>query len=293
MKILVFGASGHVGMAIVKALKDGAYTFGAVVRSASKAHSLEAYTNDVRVAEVTQAESIKGLCAGYEVLISALGKSVSPFDKSKATFHEVDYLGNRTILEEAKRSGIKKFIYISAFHAERYTHLEYFRVHHAFGQALMASGLEYTIVKPPAVFSAYQDMVTMAKKGQLVNIGAGDKKTNPIFEGDLAKVVVEAIKGKVGTIEAGGKKLYTRRQLNELVQQRVRPNTSLKQIPQWLFKSMLPLLRMINKNQYHKFAFFLEVLQEDTIAPQVGNTTFEEYLQSLQPKEQELSSQVL
>lgn len=121
-------------------------------------------------------------------------------------------------------------------------------------------------------------MIEMAKKGQLLNIGLGDKKTNPIYEGDLAKIAVESINEPNSTIEAGGKTIYTRRQLNEIVQQTISPSKSIKNVPLGVFKCLLPILKLFNKNTFDKFAFFIEVMQHDTIAPQLGVMTFEEYV---------------
>ena len=35
---------------------------------------------------------------------------------------------------------------------------------------------------------------------------------------------------------------------------------------------------VFSKNTFDKFAFFIEVMQHDTIAPQVGTMTFEDYI---------------
>ncbi|MDB5280801.1 MAG: NAD-dependent epimerase/dehydratase [Ferruginibacter sp.] len=42
----------------------------------------------------------------------------------------------------------------------------------------------------------------------------------------------------------------------------------------WLFKFLLPILKVFKRNMYDKFAFFTAVMQEDTIAPQVGELEF-------------------
>jgi uncharacterized protein YbjT (DUF2867 family) len=190
----------------------------------------------------------------------------------------VDLAGNRHILQEALKSGVQKFVYVSAFHAERYQHLEYFKVHHHFSEELKASGIDYAIIKPPALFSAYADAVLMARKGQLLNLGKGDKKTNPISEADLAKICVAAIHQPNATIEAGGKKIYTRAELNNIILQQVRPGKKLRSIPVFVVKGMLPVMKIISKNTFDKFAFFTEVMQHDTIAPQVGEMRFEDYI---------------
>jgi uncharacterized protein YbjT (DUF2867 family) len=276
--ILLFGASGNLGKAIANVAKQHGYDLAVVVRNKNKAAQLASITDKLIVADITDPTALTNICNGFDVVISALGKSVSPNDNSKPSFNDIDLIANSTILDEAKKSGVKKFVYVSAFHAEKYQHLEYFRVHHEFAERLKASGINYSIIKPPALFSAFLDMIDLAKKGQLFNIGKGNKRTNPIYEGDVANECVGSIKEENAIKEMGGKTIYTRRQLNEIIQQEVCPAKKTKTIPLWLFKLLLPIIKLFNKNMYDKFAFFAAVMQEDTIAPQVGEMTFEEYI---------------
>lgn len=278
MKVLLFGSTGNLGQTIANELKQKGYETTCVVRDKSKLKGLSSITDKVINADVTNPISLTNICQGFDIVISALGKSVSPNDKSKSTFKDIDYFANSNILNEAIKSSVKKFIYMSAFHSEKYLHLEYFKVHHEFSLKLISSGIDYSIIKPPALFSAYKDMAEMAEKGQLINIGLGDKKTNPIYEGDLAKIVVDNIIGANKIIEAGGKTIYTRRQLNEIVQQAFDPEKPIRNIPLGVFKCILPFLKIFNKNTYDKFAFFIEVMGQDTLAPQLGDMTFEEYV---------------
>ena len=277
-KVILFGSTGNLGKEIAKELVIQGYDLTIVVRNEIKAKSLEDITKKYVIADVCNLKTLDKIIDTQDIVISALGKSVSPNDKSKPTFRDVDYLANANILDEAIKVAVKKFIYVSAFHSENYLHLEYFKVHHDFTELLKKSGLDYSIIKPPAIFSAFIDMIEMAKKGQLVNIGKGDKKTNPIYEGDLAKIVVDSINQANSTIEAGGKTIYTRKQLNEIVQYEIDKSKTIRTVPMGLFKMTLPLIKIFNKNTYDKFAFFIEVMQKDTIAPQIGALTFEKYV---------------
>lgn len=277
--ILLFGASGNLGKAVAGELVKRGYKLTVVVRNELKAKALNHITPHYIIADVCQPNQLKGITQGFEVVISTLGKSVSPNDNSKPTFEQVDLVANTNILNDAVKSGVRKFVYTSALHSEKYPHLTYFRVHHEFAERLKQSGIDYTIIKPPAIFSAYRDAALMARKGQLVHLGKGDKKTNPIFEGDLAKVLVNGIADRNAVIEAGGKNIYTRRELNEIIHQQVKGTKKMLTIPLGLVKVFLPLVKRINKNTYDKFAFFVEVMSHDTIAPQLGEKTFEWYVQ--------------
>jgi uncharacterized protein YbjT (DUF2867 family) len=277
-KVILFGATGQLGKEIAKELVKQGYELTVVVRNEQKAKTLSHITSKYIVADVCNKSTIENILDKQDIVVSALGKSVSPNDKSKLTFKQVDYDANKNILDQSIKAGIKKFVYISAFHSEKYLHLEYFKVHHDFSELLMKSGIDYSIVKPPAIFSAFIDLIEMAKKGQLVNIGQGDKKTNPIFEGDLAKITVDTINMQNSISEAGGKTIYTRKQLNEIIQNEINPRKKLRTIPIGLFKVSLPLIKLFSKNTFDKYAFFIAVMQHDTIAPQIGTMTFEEYV---------------
>lgn len=278
IKLLLFGATGNLGKAIAKVAKQQGYDLTVVVRNKNKAEQFASITDKFIVADIADPSTLTGICNGFDIVISALGKSVSLNDNSKQSFNDIDLIANSNILDEAKKSGVKKFVYVSAFHSEKYLHLEYFRVHHEFAERLKTSGINYSIIKPPAIFSSFLDMIDLAKKGQLFNIGKGNKKTNPVYEVDLANECVSSIKNENVTKEIGGKTIYTRRQLNEIIQKEVCPAKKTKNIPLWIFKFLLPILKVFKKNMYDKFAFFTAVMQEDTIAPKVGEMKFEDYI---------------
>lgn len=279
MKVLLFGATGNLGQAIAKELVYAEHDLTVVVRNEKKTKLFEGITANYIVADASNKETLKDICKGQEAVVSALGKSISPRDKSKPSFRDVDLNSNLAILSEAKLAGVKKFIYVSAFKAEDHLNLEYFKVHHEFSEYLKKSGINYSIIKPPAIFSAFADVIEMAKKGRVVNIGKGEHKTNPIYEGDLAKVCVVALHQENNEVSAGGKIIYSRGELNSIVQNLVDPSKKVKNVPVGVFKMVLPIMKVFNKNAYDKFAFFVEVMQHDTIAPQIGEMKFEEYIQ--------------
>lgn len=283
--ILLFGSTGNLGKQIARVASTQGYTVTAVVRNENRMRVLENSAHKCIVCDVTKPAALQGICQGFDIVISALGKSVSPNDHSKASFREIDLEANSHILGDAVQSGIKKFIYVSAFGAEHYPQLEYFSVHHRFAESLKASGIDYAIIKPPALFSAFIDLADMAKKGLLFTMGTGDKKTNPIYEGDLAAICVQAIHQPAATIEAGGREVLTRHLINTIIQHAVNPNKKVRKLPLGLVQAGLPLLKLISPNLYDKMAFFTEVMQHDTIAPAVGETRLADYMAALQKGE--------
>ncbi|RYZ51202.1 MAG: NAD-dependent epimerase/dehydratase family protein, partial [Chitinophagaceae bacterium] len=124
--ILLFGGTGNLGKHIAHAAISRGYAVTAVVRNASRKRELDGIVQNFVVCDVTKPALVSGICTGHDIVISALGKSVSPNDHSKPTFRQIDLEANSNILADAAISGVKKFIYVSAYGAERYPELDYF-----------------------------------------------------------------------------------------------------------------------------------------------------------------------
>lgn len=281
-RVLLFGGTGHLGSQIARELKEQGYYMATVVRSEEKIRQIEKLADKCIIADVTKPGMLAGICNDFDIVVSSLGKSVSLFDRGRAGFEEVDLIANAAILDESIKSGVRKFVYVSAFHSERFVHLTYFRVHHLFSEKLINSGIDYSIIKPPALFSAFLDLVPMAQKGRLVHMGKGDKRTNPISEKDLARICVDGIRSSNTIIEAGGKEILTRKEINETIQRIIAPGKTIRTIPFGLVKMMLPVVKIFSRNMFDKMSFYTAVLQNDELAPQMGQTRLEEYLHEYQ-----------
>lgn len=275
--ILLFGATGHAGRAIARELLRRGHNVTAVVRDEQKAKPLLWGIEKFVAAEATKPDTLRGICNGYETVVSTLGKSVSPNDWSRPTFEEVDFQGNLNILAEAKASGVHQFVYLSAFGSEQMRHLTYFRVHDDFSNALKISGIGYIIVQAPAIMSSFIDLAKMARSGWLMTIGSGIYRTNPISEQDLAKVFADAMGQANKVIAAGGQRIYTRHEINEVIQKMTAPNKKVRLAPRWLLLAALPFWKVLNRNMYNKLAFFAEVIDHEIIAPTIGAISLEEY----------------
>jgi uncharacterized protein YbjT (DUF2867 family) len=278
-RVILFGATGHLGREIARVLVRQQYVVSAVVRDKQKSKGLlPTECNLVSIPDLNET-SLRGVCAKKDIVISALGKSVSIKDNSKQSFHDIDFGLNSIILKEAMLSSVGKFVYVSAYGVENHPELEYCRAHHDFSELLKKSGLNYSVIKPVAIFSAFIDLIDAAKKNQLFNLGKGDKRTNPIFEGDLAEICVKSIDQKNAIVEAGGVHVYTRKQIVQIIQETVKPGKKVRSVPVGLAKFLMPILKLTNRNLYDKFAFFLEMLEHDVLAPRIGSMRLEDYIQ--------------
>ncbi|RDV16668.1 SDR family NAD(P)-dependent oxidoreductase [Pontibacter diazotrophicus] len=276
-KVLLAGATGHLGQHLLRELQLQGHTVTVLARSAARAAALSPAPHAVLLADATLPEQLNGCCKGIDIVVSAIGKSISLKNKSQGSFQDIDFGANYNLLQEAKQAGVQQFVYISAFKAEQYPELAYFKAHADFSDELRKSGISYSILQPTALFSAFDEVVEMARKGMIGSLGDGHYKTNPVFEGDLAKVAVQCIGQAAATIPIGGKKLYSRLELIQLACKAADYSGAIRSVPLGVVNPMLPLLRPFSRNLYDKLAFLVAVSSEDCIAPLVGEYTLEEY----------------
>ena len=171
-KVLVAGATGYLGRYVLKELKKQGYWVRALARSSDKLEKLGKYFDEEFIGEVTVPESIKDACDDIDVVFSSIGITKQ---KDKLTFKDVDYQGNKNLLNVAKKADIKKFIYVSVFNGPNLLHLDIVRAHEDFAADLKASGLDYAIIRPTGYFSDMGEFLKMAEKGRVWLIGKGER----------------------------------------------------------------------------------------------------------------------
>ncbi|ALI98739.1 hypothetical protein DC20_06885 [Rufibacter tibetensis] len=279
--VLVLGSTGSLGSSVLEVLKQQSYKIRATARTERKAEQLRPWVNEVVVCDPTDPETLTpALLEGVDYIISALGKSLSLSDQSRTSFHDVDFQGNLNVLKLAQEHGpqVKKFVYVAAFSGENHPDVAYFKAHEDFTKALRKSGIPSSIIKPPALFSAFLNLLPLARKGHLASIGPGDAITNPIHEHEVAEACVQALTLPVATIELGGPVAYSRLQLVELVGKAAGKTNPIPKVPYWVVDTFLPMVRLVNRSLYEKAAFFVEVTKRDCVAPFRGKLTLEDYL---------------
>ena len=98
-KILLAGATGYLGSHIAsKLIQSSSCDLRVIVRSPDKLKQLELDIVDVFQAEITRPETIAGCCRGIDTVISTIGITRQ---KDGLTYMDVDYQGNKNLLEEA------------------------------------------------------------------------------------------------------------------------------------------------------------------------------------------------
>ncbi|MBC8524013.1 MAG: SDR family oxidoreductase [Chlorobium phaeobacteroides] len=274
-KALIAGGSGYLGRYVAQEFKNRGYHVRVLVRNPEKIKTtgehgepiIHDLVDEVITGDATKPETLLGICDDIDIVFSSLGLTKPDF---KHTSFDIDYRGNKRILDLAIKAKVKKFIYISVFNAEKMLDISNIQAHEQFAGELRKSGMEYTIIRPTGYFSDMLQFLNLAKMGIMPILGDGDKRSNPIHAADLAMVAADAAEGDERDIDAGGPDIFTYREVGELAASVTGTKPMLLSIPLWIGEGLLTVSRLINRDIADIFSFALAVSKLDSVAPQLG-----------------------
>nr|NQU91764.1 SDR family oxidoreductase [Bacteroidota bacterium] len=277
-KVLLAGATGYLGRYVASHLLEKGYDTRLIVRNAQKAQ-FNSDSFEIFEAQVTQPATLKGVCEDIDTVISTIGITKQ---KDGLTYMSVDFLANMNLLEEAKKNGVRKFIYVSALNGEKLNRLKIALAKELFVDELKKSGLVYCIIRPNGFFSDTTEFLKMAKKGTVNLFGDGSYKMNPIHGEDLAAVCVDAIASNAVKIEVGGPEVLTHNEIAKLAFKTLDKKPRIKYMPGWLRKLVIWMMRTFTSSKtYGPIEFFMTVLAMDMIAPTFGKHTLKDYFEEV------------
>jgi uncharacterized protein YbjT (DUF2867 family) len=252
----------------VQEFKKQGFRVRALARNASKLKNITEYIDETIIGEVTDKTSLSGICKDIDFVFSSIGITRQ---KDNLTYMDVDYQGNKNLLEEAKKEGISKFIYISVFNAENMKNLKGIQAKVRFEEELKQSGLDYSIIYPNGFFSDMLEYLKMAKRGKGYVFGSGEYRINPIHGEDLAEVCVNAASGDKNEISVGGPDILTHNEILTIAFESLKKDVKISRIPIWIRNFLLAALRIFTPvKTYGPVEFFMTVLAIDLVAPTHG-----------------------
>ncbi len=273
-KVLVAGATGYLGQFVVRELKEKGYWVRALARDKSKLTHLEAFIDEIIIGEVTVPETLQNVCDDIDVVFSSVGITKQ---KGKLTFKDVDYQGNKNILDLALKAKVEKFVYVSVFNGPNLRHLDIVNAHEDFVDELKVSGIDYSVLRPTGYYSDMGEFLKMAKTGRVYLFGKGNNKMNPIHGQDLAVSCVDAISGNEKEISIGGPQALSYREIGKIAFELYEKPAKISSIPIWLTKAIVQITKLFNRHQGELLAFFTSVGTMDVVAQSYGSISLKEH----------------
>jgi len=206
MKAFVTGATGFVGGHLVDALQAAGIATTALVRSERRAATLIERGVSTVAGDLRLVEPLTEALAGHDTVIHVAGLVAA---KSEAEFLEVNREGTARLVEAATRAGARRFLLVSSAAAggPATTHplagneppapvTQYGRSKLAAEAVVRRSSLDWTIVRPPAVYGpADREMFRLfraATLGLAPVFGDGSMRLSLVFGPDLGQALLDA-----------------------------------------------------------------------------------------------------
>jgi divinyl chlorophyllide a 8-vinyl-reductase len=203
-RLVVVGASGYIGKAVVKEAVRRGYATTAVVRDKGRASSEPKFAGAaIAEANVCDPASLSAPGGPFaKRAVDAVVCCLASRSGTKSDSWAVDYQATLNCVEAALEAGARHFVLLSAYcvRSAELQHpyaLQFQYAKKAVEERLVASGLGYSIVRPTAFFKSVSGQLEIVESGApfvFFDLGEGKSATcNPISEPDLANALIDCI----------------------------------------------------------------------------------------------------
>jgi len=223
--VTVFGGSGFVGRNVVRALAKRDYRIRVAVRRPELAGYLQPMGRVGQIhtvqANVRHRASVDAAVRDAHVVVNLVGILAQ---SGAQTFEAVQAAGAGTIAQAAAAADAQ-MVHVSAIGADENSASGYARSKAEGEKAVLAAVPSATIMRPSVVFGP-EDQFTnrfaaLARVSPFLPlIGGGVTKMQPVYVGDVASAVADAVDGKAktgATYELGGPEILSMREIMETI----------------------------------------------------------------------------
>jgi NADH dehydrogenase len=236
----VLGGSGFIGRYVVQRLAARGDLVAVGCRRAEEAKFLMPLGNVGQIAALNVAlgdeRLMPAFLAGNDALVNCVGILR---ESGSQTFDRAHHLGPARLARLAREAGVERFVHISAIGADPRSPSAYARTKAAGEAAVRDAFPTVTILRPSVVFgpedqffNRFAAMATVSPALPL--IGGGHTRFQPVYVADVADAVLKCLDDPAAagrTYELGGPKIYTFRELVELLLSQIRRKRLLVGLP--------------------------------------------------------------
>src|SRR3984885_8248038 len=249
--VTVFGGSGFLGRSVVRALCKRDYRIRVGVRRPELTGHLQPLGKVGQIhavqANIRYPASVEAAMRDSHVAINLVGILA---ESGAQSFEAVQAAGAGTVAKAAAAVGAR-MVHVSAIGADENSLSRYGRSKAAGEKAVLSAVPTATIMRPSVVFGP-EDQFTnrfaaLARISPMLPlIGGGLTELQPVYVGDVATAVADAVDGKTkagATYELGGPEVLTMREIMEIILSIIERQRMLVSLPFGLAKLQALLLQ--------------------------------------------------
>jgi uncharacterized protein YbjT (DUF2867 family) len=195
MKIAITGANSAVGQAILRSgQKQSGALFVAAVRSNRAAEQIRSRPGNADSVVQISYDDPASLDAAFRDASAVIHLAGVLVETSDSTYEQANVVSTHSVVEAAKRSGVQKFVLVSANGADEASSNRYYRTKGHAEALVRESGLSYTVLRAPLLLgpgtagSASLERHLKQRKAKL--IGGGRNFQQPLHVDDLARAAI-------------------------------------------------------------------------------------------------------
>ena len=198
MDIVITGANGAVGTALMRYLGEGAplgaVRLRALVRSPAGARSLHALGAEVIVVDYRQPEALRGAVTGAEVVVHLAGALLP---RRGETLLQANVDTTRALVEAATAAGVKACVYLSFPGADPASPNQYLQTKGMAEAIIQQAAFAGAIFRVPMILGpdspAAVQLRRMARAPFLPLVSGGTVRIQPIAQADVLAAIAWAI----------------------------------------------------------------------------------------------------
>ena len=188
--IAVTGATGFVGQALI----EEAGLSGVRVRALARREQAPCDGVEWLRGDLADRAALARLVEGTQAVLHIAGVVNTP---DPLGFHTGNVVGTEALVDAARRAGVLRFIFVSSLSAREPDLSAYGRSKRHAEEVVQTSGLEWTIVRPPAIYGPRDremlELFRMAAKGFVALPPRG--RLSVIHVDDLARLLLALLPG--------------------------------------------------------------------------------------------------
>mgnify|MGYP001824047174 CR=1 FL=1 len=221
--IAVAGGTGFVGGEIARELRRRGRHVIALPSRGESARGQLPDDVEIRTADVRDAESLRAALEGVDELVISLAFPGLPVEQPKKglTFDEVDAGGSERLIAAGRAAAVSKVDYISGAGAAHDAERHWFRAKARAEDAVRASGMSWTIIRPTWVFGpgdvSLNRFLGFARVLPFVPMtNFGNQRLAPVYVRDVADLASDALEQDAAVeqvFEIGGPEALSMREV--------------------------------------------------------------------------------